>query len=296
MHQLVRRIMAKTIAYIIDQTIGAIKNARSRFLPAWYLPNGTMNAAENELEKASSSCERWSIWFSWLVIVSIVADLIIAFVEPPYPSFLKLSVPSDFGVAIGIVGEVMLGMRNNRIQTELRNRSNSRLGEAEERASSADLKRAELEARLQPRETDQRQFDLIQTLRGKVVEISIIHERGLKARWFANSLRDAFFIAGIRVGEYMLGVENPTAGIFIYDPAMREAKASDVCETLVDLFRGTQTPVAMLTGLPIGVSGVPTEYPAIVIGEMAEVLPPHMAKAMQMADATYAEMKRRGLL
>jgi hypothetical protein len=89
------------------------------------------SAAENQLENASDSCELWSKWFAWLVAVSIVAEFIIAAAEAPYGLFLKLSATTDAGVAIGIVGEVMLGMRNNRIQTELRKRSNDRLSQVE---------------------------------------------------------------------------------------------------------------------------------------------------------------------
>jgi hypothetical protein len=140
---------------ISDQTTIETQKVRKRFLPAWYLPNGTKNADENELEGASESCERWSIWCGTLVIVSIIAELILAVIQPPYESFLKLSVLSDAGVAIGIVGEVLFAMWNNRIQTELRVRSNTKLAgaiahasDANERAASAELELTRLKAQL----------------------------------------------------------------------------------------------------------------------------------------------------
>ncbi len=284
--------------------------------PAWRLPDGVMNAAENHLESASSSCEWWEWGCATIVVAGVLAELAIAWIHPPYDSLVERwgSVCADAAVALGIVGEVIFGRLDARIQTELRRRSNDRLGdaigrlaqvefdngfleesvaEANQRAAEADLKRVELEANLQPRMTDQRQFDLIQTLRGKVEEISVIHTAASEPRWFATSLRDAFFIAGIRVGLYRLPSDNPTQGVFVYDPAMRGARNSEVCEVLVDVFRGTQTPVATLTGLPIGADGAPTEYPALIIGEKF-LVPPHIAKAMQTADAAYAKMKRRG--
>ena len=153
-----RRIAAKIAAYIAVQTNIAINTVRNRLVPAWYLPNGTMNAAEHRLENVSSSCERWSIWCGLLVIISIIAELVVAVLQPPYGSFLELSVATDAGIAIGIVGEVAFGMWNNRIQTELRRRSNKRLSEAvaeagaaHERAGRAELAAEQLRARMAPR-------------------------------------------------------------------------------------------------------------------------------------------------
>jgi len=104
-------------------------------LSAWYLPKGAINAAESQLEAASSSCERWGMGCAGLVVVSLITELIIAWVQPPYNSFLTFSAAADVGVAIGIVGEVLLGMWNNHIQTELRKRLNEKLTDALERAS-----------------------------------------------------------------------------------------------------------------------------------------------------------------
>lgn len=68
-------------------------------------------------------------------------------VEPPYITFLKDSAVTDAGIGIGIVGEVLFGMRNNRLQTELRSRSNSKLSEATERAGKLEIEAAEARER-----------------------------------------------------------------------------------------------------------------------------------------------------
>jgi hypothetical protein len=104
-------------------------------LPAWYLPRGTTNATETQLENALLSCEWWAIGFGVLVVVSIMAEFLIAWIKPPFNIFLETSAFTDAGVALGIVGEVVFGMWNNRIQTELRNRSNKRGEEAITRAA-----------------------------------------------------------------------------------------------------------------------------------------------------------------
>lgn len=126
----------------------SIKSARIFPLPEWYLPKGTTNASDQRLEEASSSCERWGIGFAGIVVVAVIAELIIAWIQPPYLLFLTESAFSDAVIAIGIAGEVLLGtIWNNHIQTELRRRSNERLGSAVQSAGEATA-RAE-EARLE---------------------------------------------------------------------------------------------------------------------------------------------------
>ena len=146
----------KIKAYMSDQTASAIQKVRQLFFPAWYLPNGTINATENKLESASDSCERWSICCGVLVLVSVAAEFIIDLIEPSYALFLRLSAITGAGVAIGIVGEVFFSMRDARIQTELRKRSNEQLAsatksaaQANERAAKANTKALEIEAELE---------------------------------------------------------------------------------------------------------------------------------------------------
>ena len=137
-----------------------------RILPAaWRLPNaGLMNAADADLEIASTSCELWEDVFAALVVVAVAMEFVIAFVHPTYDSFLEHwgSTFADAGIALGIVGEVQFGRKDSRIQTELRKRSNDRLAQVEldngfleqsaaqanERASAADQKAAEAQLAL----------------------------------------------------------------------------------------------------------------------------------------------------
>jgi len=135
----------KIKAYISDHTARAIQKVRQVFLPAWYVPNGTINATENELEFASESCELWSKWCGALVIGSVVAEFIIDLVEPSYASFLRLSAITGAGVAVGIVGEVLFNIKNSRIQTELRKRLSKQLESAIQSAADANERAANAE-------------------------------------------------------------------------------------------------------------------------------------------------------
>ncbi len=178
------------------------------FLPEWYLPNGIKNANEGALEAASSSCERCSIWCAAVVVVFVVVEFVIAIFHPPYNSTLERwgSATADFFIAAGIVGEVMLGILDSRIQTELRTRSNAKVqaaavaaGEANERAAKADLARTELEARLAARSLTKEQFEILKKLQGKISEVIIASERDAEPAWFATVLATALTKIGIKV-------------------------------------------------------------------------------------------------
>jgi hypothetical protein len=115
-------------------------------LPEWYLPKGTINATDGQLETASSSCERWGLGGAGVVVIAVIAELIIAWIEPPYNSFLTDSAIADGLIALGITVEVVLGtMWNNRIQTELRKRSNKKVEDAANRLADVEVSNAFLE-------------------------------------------------------------------------------------------------------------------------------------------------------
>lgn len=112
------------------------------------MPNGRINATESQLESASSSSEWWAIGFGGLVIVAVSASFIISFIEPPYATFLFDSLFTEAGTAIGIVGEVGFSIWDSRIQTELRKRSNDKLGAAKKASGEANERAAEAQLAL----------------------------------------------------------------------------------------------------------------------------------------------------
>jgi hypothetical protein len=182
---------------------------RKLFLPAWYLPNGTINAAESQLEDASSSCERWGIWCAALVVVGIIAELVIAYIAPPYNSFLTDSTIADAAVAIGIVGEVSFGMWNNRTQTELRKRSNDKLSDAIDRAAKLEREAAEARERTAAIERltswrkipEDKRATIADGLRpiATTLNVFIEYQTGDPEAWsFANDISHVFLVAGLQ--------------------------------------------------------------------------------------------------
>jgi hypothetical protein len=294
----------KIMENISDHTAAAIRTVRRLFFPAWYLPNGTINATEDELEGASESCERWSVWCGVLVLVSVAAEFIIDLVEPSYALFLRLSAITGAGVAIGIVGEVSFSMRDARIQTELRRRLTSSLsdavkvaGEANERAARIDLARTELEAQLSPRMLNQRQWDLIQSLKGQFSVINIGYETDAESWWFAMELRKAFMSAGIKGGMFPRDPSVHTFSIMVFEPHGFDGPRPKTVGPLVELFKAEDQlkhgTAAIIAGFPNdilqqagaseGWKALLVQTPMIIIGGRFMVPPSHWPKPPKQA-------------
>jgi hypothetical protein len=164
------------------------------------------------------------------VVFSVIAELVIAFIEPPYDIFLKLSAPTDAAVAIGIVGEVLFGMWDGRIQTELRKRSNDKLGVAVKSASEANERAAKLEkeaadARGRVAEIErlhgwrrisaEQGVQIADAIRGQaeIIDVLIEHERGDREAYsYASELAGVFANAGVRP-ENIRGTPNSYFGV-----------------------------------------------------------------------------------
>jgi hypothetical protein len=254
-----------------------MQQVRKPFLPAWYLPNGTKYAHENELEGASGSCERWSIWCGFLVIVGIIAEFAIAMIEPPYGLFLKLSAVPDAGVAIGIVGEVLFGILNNRLQTELRARSNAKLSEAIERAAKTDLARVELEKQLSARTLTQESFDILQKLKGKIPAVIVASDADSEPAWFANIIAIALQKAGIDVGIVTRGAHAHSTANFVCDRRAFSNPDGEPTngEPLVSIFKEAGIPLDGISAVrPMDLPEDNPDVPMIVIGGRF-IIPPN---------------------
>jgi len=187
-----------------------IKSALMCPFPDWYLPKGTINASNDELESASSSCERWAIGFAGVVIFAVAAEVIIALAKVSYAAFLADSVFADAAIAIGVVGEVFFGtIRNNNIQAELRKRLNKQLAsavqsaaEAHERAANAELEMQELRAKIAWRRIPQEQEILLRHSLSRVSDASVriwhfIHDP--ESENFAEDFAAVFRLSGWKV-------------------------------------------------------------------------------------------------
>lgn len=104
--------------------------------PVWRLRHGVMNATDEAIERASSSCGRWEWGCASVVVISVAAEFVLAIIHPWYNSLWNRwgSSLADAVIALGIVGEVLFGWMDGRHQTELRRRSNDKLTGANSRS------------------------------------------------------------------------------------------------------------------------------------------------------------------
>ncbi|HEY6026750.1 MAG TPA: hypothetical protein VIV09_07630 [Pseudolabrys sp.] len=205
----------------------AITNTLIRFLPGWVLLNGRKNTDENQLEGASSSCERWGIWCGALVIVAVAAEAYIAIRHPEYDSVLFRwgSAATDVLIAVDIVGEVALGMWDGRIQTELRERSNARLAsaiqvaaDAQKEAAATRLEAEKLKEKVAWRTISQEQSNAMQTVLSQnpgAVNLRWI-EGDPEGLYFALELSTVLQNAKWRVGAGSIGLlDGPCVGLIL---------------------------------------------------------------------------------
>src|SRR5665213_2792276 len=235
-----------------------INSARMFPFPDWYLPKGTINASSDELESASSSCERWAIGFAGVVIFAVAAEVIIALAKVSYIAFLADSVFADAAIAIGVVGEVFFGtIRNNNIQTELRNRSNMKLAEAIERAAKAEWETERLRSQLAWRRVSPEQEMLLRgslsTLKDATVIIwHFIHDP--ESEDFSEDFAAIFRLSGWSVfvqpasfqGNFAFGIRVPAASGD--DERASSAVASAFTEAGIDFESLNRPGIQMTTG------------------------------------------------
>jgi hypothetical protein len=247
----------KIKAYISDQTATAIQIVRQRFFPAWYVPNGTINATENKLENASDSCERWSIWCGFLVIISVAAEFAIDVAEPTYGLFLRLSAITGAGVAIGIVGEVLFNIKNSRIQTELRKRLSKQLesaiqsaAAANERAANAERDTEKLRAATAWRRLNQKQHEsLALSLRASGPDASVkfcVLMNDQESLHFAQLISIPFKAAGWMIGyRFDSYAEGIMTGILLPEPRENWLEEMKIVNGRVrDAFMAAEIPFA----------------------------------------------------
>jgi hypothetical protein len=117
--------------------------------PAWRLPNGINKASDGDLERSTSSCERWAIASGLLVVLGLIVEAVVAFIHPSYDSPVETWAPfiADTLVALGVAGEVLFTMMSSRRHSELLIRSNAKLTDAIMRAGEATKKASMAEAR-----------------------------------------------------------------------------------------------------------------------------------------------------
>jgi len=253
--------------------------------------NGLINATDKQLEDSSDSCERWAFKFAGLVILGLVAEFMIAVCHPEYGSFWERwgSVVADVFVAIGVAGEVLFGRMGHRRDTELQRRTKQSLsdavtnaGEANDRATKAEVELARLQVQLSPRTLSKEQYEALQALNGKVSAVILSAAGDFETTRFSREIEKAMKDAGVSVTLCGNRMGLSTSGIHIVLPN----PASDFRqEPLYSAFKNvdpstgcSDRSISPLPDLP--------EIPFIIIGEKPSPprTPPYVAMVCRAYD------------
>jgi hypothetical protein len=126
---------------------------------------------------------------------------------------------SGFG-ALYASGKINKAQKEKLDQFELNlTTAQAELGKQQERAAKAERSLLELQSYQQPRQLTKKQFNAIQTLRGKYTAINIAYETDADSEMFASELAVALGDAGIKVVEFpRADPQHSTGGIMLYDP------------------------------------------------------------------------------
>jgi hypothetical protein len=228
---------------------------------------------DEQLEMQSSSYGLWMHISAAVVILGVILEIYIAYENPPYGLGLQRwgSLIADIMIATGVGGEVLFGAIDSRCQSELRIRSNQKLGEAllqagkaHERAAANELEADQLRKELAPRELSQQQYETLLTLRDKVEAVGIRPFPDSESVNFARQIAKTLERAEITTYLYDPQLGMTWTGIYIVLP---KAPVDYRLEPLYAAFTSAGFHIGCGARQEHPLIGLPTDIPIIMVGE-----------------------------
>jgi hypothetical protein len=202
------------------------------------------------------------------------------------------SLIADIMIALGVGGEVLFGAIDSRCQSELRRRSNKRLGdaltqagEAHERAAKLDVEAAQLRQQLAPRELSKEQYQTLLTLRDRVEAVGVTSYTDSESIGFARQIVETLRRAGIHVTLHDPRTGLAWTGIYIVVPRPLVSYESD---PLYATFKSAGLSVGCGTRDHYPLMGLPKHIPIIMVGEklgLSQSSPPYVSTLPRHTDS-----------
>jgi len=271
--------------------------------------NGVINARRDDpkiriLKRRIERSERRAKWGGLAVVIGVAFEVALAFASSE-PLLLKIAIGLANGlVTLGVAAEVFFGRRGATAQAELQRRAEVDLAEslrlaseATDRATKADLDRIELEKKLWPRMLNQEQWDFVQGLKSELPRIAIAYETDAETRWYAGTIRDAFWAAGISVATYPRAGDVHSFGTLVYEPKGLFGARPITVEPLVKLMGMTELvgSLGVITEVPADILEArskmraelcaPLDTPMLILGGRFILPPPHLERLAKAAKA-----------
>ena len=241
-----------------------IQNAKTLW-PPWRLPNGISSASEDELERASTSAERWGWANGGLVVAGVLGEIVLAIAHLPYDSFRGIfcSLSCDAAIAIGVAAEVGFAAAESRFQSELMRRIREKLADAVDRATKAELQ-------LAPRSLTGEQVECLLVLRGVVPAVTVTCAQDFEATRFAAQIGMALQYAGVEVHSGTPRIGLVWSGVYIVVP---EKPAAFIKEPLYQAFSKAGLSVGCGDRSQTPMADLRHDLPVIMVGEKGFMYP-----------------------
>jgi hypothetical protein len=166
------------------------------------------NDGDEELRKSVSKNETRAQWGGAAVVFGLIIEVVLTATYRHGESIVEGWGPvfADALIALGVASEILFATQARSKAEALQHRSDEKVAEANKIAAMANERAVELQIALDKerhkrlgRALTKEQWDVLQTLRGKVSKVVIICDRDVEALYFSGQLTTALRDAGIQI-------------------------------------------------------------------------------------------------
>jgi len=222
--------------------------------------NGNKNG---DLQSSYAFNSVWADRIARLIILGLAVDIVVVFISGKLWLEAVLTVIADTLIIAGVWGELWFARRAKEAGDGI-------VAKANERAAKADLARVELEKQLAPRVLTKEQFEILQTLRGKVSTVCITAMSDFEALRFSSQIADALRAAGIEVQDcnQRIGLVW-TDLIAVFPKSVEDFRR----EPLYTAFHAAGLSIGCNDRTKIPLGDLPSDVPIIMVGEKKPLYP-----------------------
>jgi len=241
-----------------------------------------MNAkGNNDLQSRYEFNSAWAERIAHLIIIGLAVDIIAAFILGKSWLEITLNIVANVLIIAGVWGELRFSKRAKEAGDGIVAESLAIAAIANEKAAAANERTVKLQIALEEerqkrlgRVLTKAQFDILQTLRGKVSKVYVTCDRDPEALFFSGQITTALSHAGIKLEMHPPQTGDVGTGVLIVLGSSWPGKATD--HPLVEAFLKT----GLLIGGGVfegGFSTLPTDAPVLLIGrKMVELENPYL--------------------
>jgi hypothetical protein len=157
------------------------------------------NNGSGDLQSKYEFNSTWAERIAFLIIVGLAVDISAVFVlEKAFPESV-LTISANLLIVAGVWGELIFEKRAKEASDGIVAQANKRAAAANEKAAELKISLEKERAKRLGRALTKEQWDVLQTLRGKITKVRVICDTDVEARYFSGQLTTALRDAGIQI-------------------------------------------------------------------------------------------------